>query len=70
VTQVRVLFLFILYTGVFLAVWIIAFIQGSFHWLQVKEMLKREVQKAENESNRNTAIITEYKQVKWPENIK
>ncbi|XP_021936280.1 rab GTPase-activating protein 1-like [Zootermopsis nevadensis] len=30
---------------------------------QVKEMLKREVQKAENESNRNTAIITEYKQI-------
>ncbi|XP_066994264.2 rab GTPase-activating protein 1-like isoform X3 [Anabrus simplex] len=30
---------------------------------RVKEMLKREVEKAENESNRNTAIITEYKQV-------
>jgi hypothetical protein len=27
-------------------------------------MLKREVQKAENESNRNIAIITDYKQVK------
>lgn len=42
----------------------------SLYWLQVKEMLKREVQKAENESNRNTAIITEYKQVKFPKNIK
>ncbi|XP_066994263.2 rab GTPase-activating protein 1-like isoform X2 [Anabrus simplex] len=30
---------------------------------RVKEMLKREVEKAENESNRNTAIITEYKQI-------
>jgi len=29
-------------------------------------MLKREVQKAENESNRNTTIITEYKQVIYP----
>ena len=29
-------------------------------------MLKREVQKAENESNRNTTIITEYKQVTYP----
>jgi hypothetical protein len=50
--------------------WIIAFILGSLYWLQVKEMLKWEVQKAENESNRNTAIITEYKQVTFPENIK
>lgn len=30
---------------------------------QIKEMLKREVQKAENESGRNTTIITEYKQI-------
>jgi hypothetical protein len=29
-------------------------------------MLKREVQKAENESNRNATIITEYKQVIYP----
>jgi hypothetical protein len=36
----------------------------------VKEMLKREVQKAENESNRNAAIITEYKQVKCLKNVK
>lgn len=31
--------------------------------LQVKEILKREVQKAENDTNRNTAIISEYKQI-------
>ncbi|RZF46463.1 hypothetical protein LSTR_LSTR012538 [Laodelphax striatellus] len=30
---------------------------------QVKEMLKREVQKAENDQNRNTAIIADYKQI-------
>ncbi|KAK7869744.1 hypothetical protein R5R35_008281 [Gryllus longicercus] len=30
---------------------------------RVKDMLKREVQKAENESNRNATIITEYKQI-------
>ncbi|XP_063234161.1 rab GTPase-activating protein 1-like isoform X3 [Bacillus rossius redtenbacheri] len=31
--------------------------------VQVKDMLKREVQKAENEASRNTAIISEYKQI-------
>lgn len=37
--------------------------QISQECVQVKEILKREVAKAENESSRSATIISEYKQV-------